>query len=71
MKKIKKWFSEHFGTKQIKADLESVEKERLKIDLIVDDIRTTLDGEDRFFLKICDSEDPEEKECPPDHENFK
>lgn len=69
MKKIRSWLARHFGNQQIMADMEYTRKVRRKTDQAVEDIRTTLNGEDRFFLKMCDSRDPEEKECPPDYDN--
>lgn len=31
----------------------------------LDQVEKKLNGDSRYFLRVCDSEDPEEKNCPP------
>ncbi len=52
---------------EVRNSIAHADLKRNHIRKAVEDIKTTLNGEDRWFLKVCDAFDPEEKECPPDY----
>lgn len=56
---------EFFKNATAEAAIEQVRKIREKADRDLDQVEKKINGDSRYFLKICDSEDPEEKDCPP------
>lgn len=53
---FKRFFTDHAAKEAIEASKETQKH-----------VNLFLNGEDRYFLKVCDSRDPEEKECPPEY----
>lgn len=53
----------------VKEAIRNSDIERKNIAKRIQQVRETLDGEDRWFIKVCDSDDPNEKNCPMDLNN--
>jgi hypothetical protein len=67
MNKMLHWIKRRILVEDVKHSIAYSDLKRNHIRKAVDDIKTSLNGEDRWFLKVCDSFDPEEKECPPEY----
>ena len=63
--KVAAWIKAKLHTARAREVIKDVRIKRDDIKNNIHEIKTTLNGEDRWFLKLCDSKDPEEKECPP------
>ena len=60
--KVRRWLYDNF---RIRLEKRTPEQKRIEKNL--NEIMTYLNGEERWFIKLCDSE--KDDECPPDYEN--